>query len=91
MFRVRHDLCRGCGVCVDGCPAGAITLKGDKAFINTSLCTECGACESVCPMGAIVNTTTLGMGELRGKLNEVRRRIQEMSRRLKKLESFGIK
>lgn len=45
--------CNACGVCVKafGCPA--ISLKGEKAEIDTTLCYGCGVCETVCPFEAI--------------------------------------
>ena len=30
---VNEDMCVGCGVCVDDCPVGAITLKEDQKAI----------------------------------------------------------
>ncbi len=50
---VDRDLCTGCGVCVDMCPMGAISLRNDIAFIDSQTCTGCGICEDECPLGAI--------------------------------------
>jgi len=51
---VNEDLCVGCGVCVDDCPAGAITLKeNQKAGINEDECIRCGRCHEVCPEQAV--------------------------------------
>ena len=51
---VNEDLCVGCGVCVDECPVGAITLKEDqKAVINEDECIRCGRCHEVCPEEAV--------------------------------------
>jgi len=51
---VSEDLCVGCGVCVDDCPVGAITLKDDqKAIINEDECIRCGRCHEVCPQDAV--------------------------------------
>jgi len=51
---VNEDLCVGCGVCVDDCPTGAITLKDDqKAIINDDECIRCGKCHDVCPQDAV--------------------------------------
>jgi ferredoxin len=51
---VNEDICVGCGVCVDDCPVGAITLKGDqKATINEDECIRCGRCHDVCPQQAV--------------------------------------
>jgi len=51
---VNEDMCVGCGVCVDDCPVGAITLKDDqKAIINEDECVRCGRCHEVCPEEAV--------------------------------------
>ena len=51
---VNEDMCVGCGVCVDDCPVGAITLKDDqKATINEDECIRCGRCHDVCPQEAV--------------------------------------
>ncbi len=41
--------CRGCGECVNRCPAGALSLTGGRAYVNQELCLLCGYCGSVCP------------------------------------------
>ncbi len=51
------DKCIGCTVCISDCPAGAISMDGRKAVIN-SLCVECGVCLRVCPAGAIEQSQT---------------------------------
>jgi ferredoxin len=51
---VNEDLCVSCGVCVDDCPVGAITLKeNQKAIINEDECIRCGRCHDVCPEEAV--------------------------------------
>ncbi|MDX1776375.1 MAG: nitroreductase family protein [Desulfobulbales bacterium] len=47
------DACIGCGECVAVCPAGTISMQGDKAVITGSYSMGCGHCEAVCPTGAI--------------------------------------
>jgi indolepyruvate ferredoxin oxidoreductase alpha subunit len=50
---VNPDLCNGCELCLRlGCPA--ITLKDEKAVINSDLCFgDCGLCAQVCAHKAI--------------------------------------
>ncbi len=49
----RHR-CVTCGQCQKVCPAGAISVKGEKIMIKTSLCIRCYCCQEVCPENAIV-------------------------------------
>lgn len=53
MVCVNITKCRGCGACINVCPAQAITLIKDIAHISTNKCTECGRCVNVCPARAI--------------------------------------
>jgi NAD-dependent dihydropyrimidine dehydrogenase PreA subunit len=53
MIRVNRSLCTGCGLCVDECSAGAISLFDGAALIAPALCNDCGACVDVCPAGAL--------------------------------------
>ncbi|MAC82426.1 MAG: (4Fe-4S)-binding protein [Rhodobacteraceae bacterium] len=43
----------GCTRCLDLCPTGAITSKGDHVNVDPMICAGCGACSSACPSGAI--------------------------------------
>ena len=52
MFKVDKEKCVGCGACVNVCPAGAISVKNDKAVISDK-CVDCGRCAQVCPAHAI--------------------------------------
>jgi len=54
--RVDHDLCVGCGDCVNSCPMDVIRMdeEGQKAIIRyPEDCMCCDACELDCPVGAI--------------------------------------
>jgi len=55
-YRVTED-CVGCGICVQECPNGAITLTGTeanrRAVILEGVCIQCGACVEACPSHAI--------------------------------------
>lgn len=52
-LKVDAEKCTGCGICVEGCPVEAISLKNDKAVIDESTCIECGLCVDECPNDAI--------------------------------------
>ncbi len=44
-----HNLCKACGRCVEGCPAGAIEFDEKYGFIsNPEICTGCGLCVESC-------------------------------------------
>ncbi len=43
----------GCSNCLDNCPTGAITPKGDHVSIDPMICAGCGTCSALCPSGAI--------------------------------------
>lgn len=54
VLQINQDLCTGCGLCVDMCAFGALTLKDNKAVVDNSACSLCGACVNVCAQGAIL-------------------------------------
>ena len=49
---VNADECTACGLCVQVCATGAITVNG-AAKIDVGNCTACGQCVAECPQGAI--------------------------------------
>ena len=52
--KVDHEICTGCGTCVEKCYSGAKELNDDgKAETNEDRCIGCGICAAFCPEGAI--------------------------------------
>jgi len=52
--RVDHDICVGCGTCVEKCYSGAKYLNDEgKAETDEDRCIGCGICAAFCPEGAI--------------------------------------
>jgi nitroreductase/NAD-dependent dihydropyrimidine dehydrogenase PreA subunit len=51
--KVHQDLCTGCGLCVEVCPARALSLQGGKAEVTGDRSLNCGHCQAVCPTGAV--------------------------------------
>ncbi len=45
--------CKGCGTCIEHCPANAITLENGKAKIDSEKCIGCAECIAVCPHNAV--------------------------------------
>ena len=52
------DLCKGCGLCVDACPKGCLTIAADKInkkgyspaeSVNPEKCIGCAFCAIMCP------------------------------------------
>ncbi len=54
MAYVITDECIACGLCLEECPAEAISEGEDKYVINPDLCTDCGSCADICPVEAPV-------------------------------------
>jgi ferredoxin len=63
VYVVDPNTCIGCQLCVMNCPANAISMKGDKAWIDDTKCIRCGVCQSGnddfpgCPTQAISKHT----------------------------------
>ena len=51
---VDPDSCIGCGLCVEVCPAGTLTMHDGKAVVTGTYSMGCGHCEAVCPVSAIL-------------------------------------
>ena len=48
MVVVNELSCSGCGKCESICPAGAVSLWGRKARVNSEKCLGCRVCLEVC-------------------------------------------
>jgi Fe-S-cluster-containing hydrogenase component 2 len=53
MVKIDREKCIGCGVCVNICPVGAISMNNGKAEINGNKCIDCGRCIQACPQRAV--------------------------------------
>ncbi|MBY8991906.1 MAG: 4Fe-4S binding protein [Candidatus Lokiarchaeota archaeon] len=53
VVEVDSELCTGCGVCVDRCQMGALSIVDDISSVNRKKCLGCGLCVVTCPSEAI--------------------------------------
>ena len=73
------DLCCGCGLCRDVCPAGAIDLIQDeygfiRPSVNEGLCAECGICAGACPVNSEGRGNTVKVFAAYAKDRDIRER-----------------
>ena len=50
---LKKDMCVGCGICRDICPAKAIKIEDGKAKISRPDCIRCFCCQEFCPKSAM--------------------------------------
>ena len=50
---VDKNVCTGCGLCRNVCPANAISILNGKAALDPDKCVKCYCCAEICPYGAI--------------------------------------
>jgi Pyruvate/2-oxoacid:ferredoxin oxidoreductase delta subunit len=54
IISVDEEKCDGCGLCLTGCPEGALEVVDGKArLVKESFCDGLGACMGECPRGAL--------------------------------------
>jgi NADH-quinone oxidoreductase subunit F len=59
-YTIDIDRCRGCGLCFQRCPTGAVSgIKGQVYAIDKDKCNLCGACLAACPsrFGAVTRVS----------------------------------
>jgi len=54
IIKIDEEKCTGCGLCIPGCPEGALQMIDGKArLVSELMCDGLGACIGECPEGAI--------------------------------------
>ena len=86
MLQIRKDLCLGCGMCVESCPQGAISLLWSQAEIDPNRCNSCGLCVDVCPQGIIVEMVPVSKEYLVNMVGSLREQVDDIIQRLEKLK-----
>jgi Fe-S-cluster-containing hydrogenase component 2 len=86
MLRVRSDLCRGCGLCIESCPQQAISIVSTTAYINRERCNQCYRCVEVCPQGAIMQIVPVSRRELQATVAGLKNRVEDIITRIEGLK-----
>jgi ferredoxin len=86
MLRIRSDLCRGCGLCVESCPQQAISIVSATAYIRQERCTQCGLCLEVCPQGAITEIAPVSGDELQATVIGLKDKAEDIIARIERLQ-----
>ena len=85
MLRVRSDLCRGCGICIESCPQQAISIVSGTAYIIQERCNQCLHCVEVCHQGAIMEAGQVSVDELKATITRLKDKAEDIIARIERL------
>lgn len=74
---VNEEICTGCGVCLEECPVGAMTIQeNSKAHIKAEDCIRCGQCHDICPEDAVRHDSERIPMDVEANLAKVKRLLK---------------
>lgn len=68
--QIKSKVCTGCSICVQWCPADAITMTNDIAHIDEKTCIGCAECLTVCRYNAVAYDWKVDESELQRRMAE---------------------
>jgi uncharacterized Fe-S center protein len=68
--RISASVCTGCRICLNWCPANAISMQDKIAEIDPEKCIGCGECLTVCRYYAVKHDWRTGSHELQRRIAE---------------------
>jgi len=86
---VKEEDCVGCGICVEECPADAISMENEKAHIDMDFCIRCGICHDVCPQEAVRHDSEKIPLEVEANMKYTNRLMEHFENREDKKEFLG--
>lgn len=83
--------CIGCGICVQTCPYGAISLIDGVAQVDPEKCTNCGACVDACPVNVITMDKPVNKNQPNaGAVHEVKRDLEDIKREVDEYQGVWV-
>lgn len=88
---VSIESCVGCGECVKVCPVNAISIRREKADIDSSKCIGCATCIAACPAEAVDVNWNSGENVIQEKMIEYTKAVLKGKERKSAFLNFAVK